>query len=163
VLAWLVIAADVSNVLLFSCGDPCRPKAVAIPMIIGGFLLYMGSHVATNSGVAQVVSFTLIGFFMFMTLPLISTLVTDILPRPLAVPAVGLIGNVGNLFGRFVGPLRIGWLKQTTGGFSLAFGLLGMFGVIGGLFVLGVRAPRNLPKDRDIDCFVVVQLCRWPV
>ena len=110
-------------------------------MIVGGLLLMWGSHVATHSGHrAGRASFTLIGFFMFMTLPLISTLVTDILPRPLAVPAIGLIGGVGNLFGGFVGPLLIGCLKQTTGGFSLAFGLLGLFGVIGGLLVLGVRA-----------------------
>ena len=98
---------------------------------------------ARASGVAQVVSFTLIGFFMFMTLPLISTLVTDILPRHLAVPAIALIGGVGNLFGGFVGPMLIGWLKQSTGGFSMALGLLGLFGIVGGVLLMSVRPPRE--------------------
>jgi sugar phosphate permease len=145
-LSALPYLAAIAGVLLVTQSSDRRKERrlhAAIPMIVGGLLLYVGSHVATHSGIAQVVSFTLIGFFMFMTLPLISTLVTDILPRPLAVPAIGLIGGVGNLFGGFVGPLLIGYLKQTTGGFSLAFGLLGLFGVIGGLFVLGVRTTRR--------------------
>ena len=91
--------------------------------------------------------FTLIGFFMFMTLPLISTLVTDILPRHLAVPAIALIGGVGNLFGGFVGPMLIGWLRQTTGGFSMALGLLGLFGIVGGVLLMSVRRPRE-PADQ---------------
>jgi len=123
-----------------------RRLHAAIPMVLGGVLLYIVSHIDTRSGLTEVFLFTLIGFFMFMTLPLISTFVTDLLPRHLAVPAIALIGGVGNLFGGFVGPLLIGWLKGMTGNFSLAFGVLGICGLIGGLLVIYIR--RVLPVTK---------------
>jgi sugar phosphate permease len=139
------LAAIVGVRLITQSSDRRKERRLhaAVPMIVGGVLLAVGSHIGATSGVAQVVSFTLVGFFMFMTLPLISTLVTDILPRHLAVPAIALIGGVGNLFGGFVGPMLIGLLKQTTGGFSMALALLGLFGIVGGVLLMNVRPPRE--------------------
>jgi sugar phosphate permease len=117
-----------------------RRRHAGLPMIIGGVLLFLGTQVGW--GVLQMVIFILVGFTMYMTLPLISTLVTDILPSPLAIPAIAMIGGVGNLFGGFVGPQMVGTLKQMTGNFTVAFSLIGVFGVIGGLLILAVRPVR---------------------
>jgi hypothetical protein len=35
----------------------------------------------------------------------------------------------------------VGWLKSRTGDFSLAFSVLAVFGLIGGLLILAVRLP----------------------
>jgi nitrate/nitrite transporter NarK len=66
----------------------------------------------------------------------------------LAIPAIAMIGGVGNLFGGFVGPQMVGTLKQMTGNFTVAFSLIGVFGVIGRLLILAVRPVRpDVPKS----------------
>ena len=37
--------------------------------------------------------------------------------------------------------MMVGWLKSITGDFSLAFSVLAVFGLIGGLLILAVRLP----------------------
>jgi sugar phosphate permease len=121
-----------------------------IPMIIIGVLLFIGSHTGSHLVVLQMIIFTLIGFFMFMTLPLISTLITEIFPRELAIPVIAFTGGIGNLFGGFVGPFLVGWLNQLTGDFSLAFSLLGAFGLVGGVLIMSVRPVRATIGDRGV-------------
>ena len=148
-VGWLTalpyLASILGVLLVTTSSDRLKERRLhaAIPMVLGGVLLYIVSHIDTRSGLTEVFLFTLIGFFMFMTLPLISTFVTDLLPRNLAVPAIALIGGVGNLFGGFVGPLLIGWLKGMTGNFSLAFSVLGICGLIGGFLVICIRPVRQ--------------------
>jgi MFS family permease len=76
---------------------------------------------------------------MYMTLPLISTLVVDLFPSAMAIPASAMIGSFGNLFGGFVGPQLIGSLKQYTGNFIWAFSIIGLLGVVGGILILSIR------------------------
>jgi sugar phosphate permease len=127
-----------------------RRLHAAIPLILVGALLYFGSQAGSRSITVDLVAFTLIGFFMFMTLPLISALTTDILPREWSIPAIAFTGGIGNLFGGFVGPVLVGRLKEIGGDFSLAFAVLGVLGVLGGLSVLAVRRPtvHQLREDR---------------
>jgi MFS family permease len=117
-----------------------RRLHAGIPMIVGGLLLFLGSQV--EWGMVKLIVFVLVGSTMYMTLPLISTLVTDLFPSRMAIPASAMIGSVGNLFGGFVGPQLIGSLKQYTGNFTLAFSLIGLFGVGGGLLILSIRKAR---------------------
>jgi sugar phosphate permease len=117
-----------------------RRLHAAIPMIAGGILLFLGSQ--TGWGLLQMAAFVMAGFTMYMTLPLISTLVTDILPSPLAIPAISMIGGVGNLVGGFAGAQIIGSLNQITGNFTFAFGFIAVLGVIGGFLILAVRPSR---------------------
>jgi MFS family permease len=91
------------------------------------------------------------GFFLFMTLPLITVMYTAILPRKQAIAAIAFSGGIANLFGGFFGPMMVGWLKSITGDFSLAFSVLAVFGLIGGLLILAVRLPGSFaePHGRE--------------
>jgi sugar phosphate permease len=137
------LASIVGIVLVSYSSDRFQERRfhAGMPLLIVGALLWAGSQAGAHSVAVEVAAFTAIGFFMFMTLPLISALTTDILPREWAVPAIAFTGGIGNLFGGFVGPVMIGWLKQVHGDFSLAFAVLGVLGAVGGLSVLAVRRP----------------------
>jgi len=137
------LASIVGIVLVSYSSDRFQERRfhAGMPLLIVGVLLWAGSQAGAHSVAVEVAAFTAIGFFMFMTLPLISALTTDILPREWAIPAIAFTGGIGNLFGGFVGPFMIGWLKQVHGDFSLAFAVLGVLGALGGLSVLAVRRP----------------------
>jgi sugar phosphate permease len=120
-----------------------RRMHAGCPLLMVGVLLFVGSQAGAHSIVVQVAAFTLIGFFMFMTLPLISALSTDYLPRQWAIPSIAFTGGLGNLFGGFVGPILMGRMKEITGDFSMAFTVLGVLGVVGGLVILAVRPERG--------------------
>ena len=125
-----------------------RRLHAAIPMIAGGIVLFIGSRV--DGIVMKMGVFVLVGFMMYMTLPLISTMVTDFFPTRMAMPASATVGSLGNLFGGFVGPQLIGTLSQITGNFALAFGLIGAFSVVGGLLILAIRPVRNVERVRTV-------------
>jgi sugar phosphate permease len=117
-----------------------RRLHIGVPLILIGILLYTGTHI--HAVAFQMVVFTAIGFLLFMNLPLIAALITDLFPRELAIPTIAFTGGLGNLFGGFLGPLLVGWIRQTTGSFPLAFALLGGAGLLGGVMVLSVKRPR---------------------
>lgn len=116
-----------------------RRLHAGIPMICIGVLLLVGANLGSQSLVLQMAAFTMMGFFMYMYLPLIFTLTTEILPQNVSIPAIAFIGGVGNLFGGFVGPTLVGWLNGLTHSFTLAFSLLAACGILGGLLVIAVR------------------------
>ena len=120
-----------------------RRMHAGLPLLMVGLLLFLGSQAGVHSVLVQMAAFTLIGFFMFMTLPLISALSTDFLPRQWAIPSIAFTGGLGNLLGGFVGPILVGRVKEMTGNFSLAFALLGVLGVVGGLVILAIRPVRT--------------------
>jgi sugar phosphate permease len=113
----------------------------AIPLMLLAALLYTSVHLGSQSFIVLMLFFTLTGFFLFMTLPLITVMYTAILPRKQAIAAIAFSGGIANLFGGFFGPMMVGWLKSITGDFSLAFSVLAVFGLIGGLLILAVRLP----------------------
>lgn len=145
------IAAGIGIVAATLSSDRMRERRLhaAVPLISAGVLLYLASH-AVSMGIAiTMVLFTLSGFFLFMTLPLLNVIMTDVLPRAQAVAAISFTGGISNLFGGTVGPTLVGWLKAQTGDFSLAFSVLGGLGVLGGLLVLAVRVPRGAPLGSE--------------
>jgi len=113
----------------------------AIPMIFAGIMLFIGSQIEFSF--VKMGIFVLVGFAMYMTLPLISAMVTDFFPSRMAMPASATIGSFGNLFGGFVGPQLIGSLNQITGNFTLAFTIIGALSVFGGLVILAIRPVRS--------------------
>jgi sugar phosphate permease len=124
-----------------------RRLHAGIPMIMIGLLLLIGTIFGAQSVLLQMTAFTLMGFFLYMYLPLIFTLTTEILPQGISIPAIAFIGGVGNLFGGFVGPTMVGWLNGLTHSFTLAFSLLAICGMVGGCLVIAVRdrRPSTLP------------------
>jgi sugar phosphate permease len=138
------IASAIGLVVCTRSSDRRKERRLhaALPMIAGGILLFLGSQ--TDFGIFKMCIFVLVGFTMYMTLPLISTMVTDFFPSRMAMPASATIGSFGNLCGGFVGPQLIGSLNQITGNFTLAFSLIGAFSVAGGLIILAIRPVRGV-------------------
>jgi sugar phosphate permease len=137
------IAAAIGLVLCTRSSDRHKERRLhaAIPMMAAGILLVLGAH--TDFGLFKMFIFILVGFAMYMTLPLISAMVTDFFPSRMAMPASATIGSFGNLFGGFVGPQLIGSLNQITGNFTLAFTIIGVLSVLGGLVILAIRPVRS--------------------
>lgn len=140
-LPYLASAVGIAAVGLSS--DRLRERRLhgAIPLMVLAVLLFASAHLGSRSFVILMLFFTLSGFFLFMTLPLITVMYTAILPRKQAIAAIAFSGGIANLFGGFFGPMMVGWLKSITGNFSLAFSVLAAFGLIGGLLILAVRLP----------------------
>jgi MFS family permease len=137
------IAAAIGLVLCTRSSDRHKERRLhaALPMVAAGILLVLGAH--TEFGLFKMFIFILVGFAMYMTLPLISAMVTDFFPSRMAMPASATIGSFGNLFGGFVGPQLIGSLNQITGNFTLAFTIIGALSVCGGLVILAIRPVRS--------------------
>ncbi len=137
------VAAGIGAYAIGRSSDQRRERRLhgAIPLMMQGVLLLCIAHVGTQSIWIQMVFFTLAGLFLFMTLPLITVMYTDLLPRRQAVIAIAFSGAIANLFGGFFGPMLVGWLKSLTGNFSLAFTVLAGVGLAGGLLMLAVREP----------------------
>lgn len=139
------VAAIFGLIIITQSSDRLKERRLhtGVPIIITGVLLWVGAYFGTHAVAIQMISFVAMGFFLYMFLPLIFSFLTEIMPQELAIPAVAFVGGVGNLFGGFVGPALVGWMKQMTGSFTAAFTLLAIFGVVGGLLALLVRLPRE--------------------
>jgi MFS family permease len=127
-----------------------RRLHAGIPMIMIGLLLLLGANLGGQSVTVQIVAFTAMGFFLYMYLPLIFTFTTEILPHGVSIPAIAFIGGVGNLFGGFVGPTLVGWLNGLTHDFTIAFSLLAVCGIAGGVLVIAVRDGRKVPTAAGV-------------
>lgn len=139
------LAAIAGLLLITRSSDRYQERRLhaGVPMIMIGVLLLVGANLGSQSVLLQMTAFTLMGFFMYMYLPLIFTLTTEIMPQAMSIPAIAFIGGVGNLFGGFVGPALVGWLNGRTGNFTVAFSLLAGCGMIGGCLVIAVRERRG--------------------
>ena len=140
-LPYLASAIGIAAVGLSSDRMHERRLHGAIPLMVLAVLLYVSAHLGSQSFWVLMLFFTLSGFFLFMTLPLITVMYTAILPRTQAIAAIAFSGGIANLFGGFFGPMLVGWMKTRTGDFSLAFSVLALFGLIGGALILAVRLP----------------------
>ena len=47
-----------------------------------------------------------------MLLPLIFTLLTEMMPQNMAIPAIAFVGVIGNLFDGFIGPTFVGRVSR---------------------------------------------------
>jgi sugar phosphate permease len=151
-IGWLsalpYLAAIPGLLLITHSSDKWRERRMhaSIPMMVVGALLLAGVHLDRSSIVMQMILFIVMGFFLHMWLPIVVTFATEILPTNTAIPAFAFIGGVGNLFGGFIGPTLVGWLRGLSGGFVVPFTVLGIGGILGGVLVLLVRAkPRQTP------------------
>ena len=63
-----------------------------------------------------------------------------------AAGAIALINSVGNL-GGIVGPVMLGWVKDTTNSFSGGFYFLAFWAFLAGIAVVAaLRAPARVPS-----------------
>lgn len=127
-----------------------RRYHAAIPMILVGIFLWIGSHFGAHSVIIEMSAFIVMGFFFYPFLPLIFSFLTELLPQNMAIPAIAFVGGIGNLFGGFLGPLLVGWMKQTTGSFAAPLALLSAFGVLGGILILLVKISPSVDRAMQV-------------
>ncbi len=134
------VAAGIGAYWIGRSSDLRRERRLhgAIPLMLQGVLLFTIAHVQAQSFWVMMGLFILTGLVLFMTLPLITVIYTDLLPRRQAIIAIAFSGAVANLFGGFFGPMLVGWLRSLTGNFSLAFTVLAGVGLVGGFLLLAV-------------------------
>lgn len=154
-LPYLASALGIAAVGLSS--DRLRERRLhgAIPLMVLAGLLFTSAHLGSQPFPVLMLLFTLSGFFLFMTLPLITVMYTAILPQTQAIAAIAFSGGIANLFGGFFGPMMVGWLKSVTGDFSLAFSVLAVFGLVGGLLILAVKLPGSAVEPRAREAHAV--------
>ncbi|SUS06574.1 Sugar phosphate permease [uncultured Defluviicoccus sp.] len=151
-LSAMPYVAGIAGLLVITRSSDRRQERrlhTGLPMILIGLLLLIGVTLMKHSVVGQMATFTLMGFFFYMYLPLIFTLLTEVLPRHVAIPGISFVGGIGNLFGGFLGPAMVGWLNGITADFVLAFILLAAGGMIGGFLVLATKAEPRIPPRTD--------------
>jgi MFS family permease len=112
----------------------------AIPAIIGGFCLGIGTYFGNNAFLAML-SFT-IGMAGIMTsVTMFWSLPTAFLGGMAAAAGIAIINSLGNLSG-FCAPFFIGWIKDLTGNMVIALYTLSLLGILGGLLVFII--PKGL-------------------
>ena len=145
-LAALPYAASTIGVITISrSSDRNRERRyhAGLPMIAIGILMWVGVYFGRTSIALEIGTFTLMGLFLFTYLPLFFTFITETLPRDMSIPAISFVGGIGNLFGGFIGPTLVGWVKSETGSFTIAFTILAIFSVLAGVLMLLLRLPGN--------------------
>ena len=89
---------------------------------------------------------SLMAFFLEATRPTFWSLPSMFLSRSGAAAGIALINSVGNL-GGVIGPIAVGWLKDTTQSFAGGLYFIGLVTAIAGILVMAA-GPRNVALRR---------------
>ena len=100
-----------------------RPRHMSLTFAIGGAFLLAGVFMSRRWPNAAFVCVCLTAVGTNGCLGPFWAIPTEMLPRRVAGPAIGLINSVGNL-GAFFGSLAIGYLNKEKGGFLYGFGFV---------------------------------------
>ena len=134
------IVGAVSLLLVSAHSDKMQERRyhVAVPMTGGGVALFGGVLTSGHWPFLAYVFVCLAAIGAFAPLGPFWAIPTEWFSRKMAGSIAGFVNGVGNL-GGFFGPLLVGYLNKRTGSFLYAFGLLGMFMVLGAGLTLGLR------------------------
>lgn len=137
------VAATLGLVVVGASSDRTGERRwhVAIPCLIGaaGFILtvVMPPTLAVSLTMLSIAAFGIWGTLgPFWTLP------TAFLRGTAAAGGIALVNSVGNV-GGFIGPMLVGWVRETTGHFAAGLLLLAAILVIGALVVLVIPRVRT--------------------
>jgi len=118
-----------------------RPWHVALPAFAGCLGLIASAFVSDPVLSTIALSAALIGIYAAIATSW--TLPTAFLTGTAAAGGLALINSIGNL-GGFAGPYFMGWIKNVTGTYSLAFVIIGIGLALSGLIALAMhRAVAN--------------------
>ncbi len=143
---YLLAAAGMVVISRHSDSRRERRLHVAIPLLLGGALLFAS---VLASGVSPVFSFVLVclaGAGFYSSLGPLWTIPTECLATKSAGAAAGLVNAVGNLGGYF-GPLLVGMLRRRTGDFRAAFFALSVSLLLAGVLAFLLR-PASAHEGR---------------
>ena len=136
------VAATVGLVAVGASSDRFAERRwhVAIPCLIGatGFVLTV---MAPQTLAVSLATLSIAAFGIWGTLGPFWTLPTAFLRGTAAAGGIALVNSVGNV-GGFVGPILVGWIRDSTGQF--APGLL----TLAGILVLGAAIAVALPSRK---------------
>lgn len=143
------IAATAGLVIVGTRSDRTGERRwhVAIPCLIGatGFVLtVLVPTTLTNS----LVTLSIAAFGIWGTLGPFWTWPTAFLRGTAAAGGIALVNSIGNV-GGFAGPFLIGWIRDTTGGFSAGFLTLAGFLVAGAIIAATMPSNRQITKSQD--------------
>ena len=93
----------------------------------------------------KMVAFTIAGFGIFASLPVIWTLPTAYLSGPAAAGGIAVVNSIGNLSG-FFGPYAMGYIKDQTGSYNGGLWTLAVAGFIAMGIVLVLRHDAGLEQ-----------------
>lgn len=132
------VAATAGLVLVGASSDRFSERRwhVAVPCLIGaaGFVLTV---IAPQTLAVSLATLSIAAFGIWGTLGPFWTLPTSFLRGTAAAGGIALVNSVGNV-GGFIGPILVGWIRETTGRFEP--GLLTLAGilVLGAVVVLAM-------------------------
>ena len=114
---------------------------VAVPCLIGaaGFVLTV---IAPQTLAVALAALSIAAFGIWGTLGPFWTLPTAFLRGTAAAGGIALVNSVGNV-GGFIGPILVGWIRESTGQF--APGLL----TLAGILVLGAVVVLTMPRSQN--------------
>ncbi|MGH9692482.1 MAG: MFS transporter [Candidatus Acidiferrales bacterium] len=121
-----------------------RRAHVGITLGVGGVLLLAAVELSGVSPLLAYILVCLAAAGSYAPLGPFWTIPSEMLPKKIAGSAMGLINAVGNLGGYF-GPLVVGYLDKTTGGFRAGFGVLAAGMMAGGLLAFFIASPNARP------------------
>jgi ACS family tartrate transporter-like MFS transporter len=136
------VAATIGLVVVGASSDRTGERRwhVAVPCLIGaaGFIL---TAVAPQTLPVSLAMLSIAAFGIWGTLGPFWTLPTAFLRGTAAAGGIALVNSVGNV-GGFVGPILVGWVRDTTGQFSAGLLLLAAILIVGAAVVLAIPARR---------------------
>jgi MFS family permease len=110
-----------------------RKRHVAIALIIAA--AGIGASAGLSNPVLKMTALSIAGFGIFGCLPVIWTLPAAFLSGAAAAGGIAAVNSLGNLSG-FFGPYVMGWIKDSTGSFSLGLLTLAAAGLVGAIAAL---------------------------
>lgn len=123
-----------------------RTFHAAVPLAIAsGFI---GMAALLNDPTLKMAAFTIAGFGVFAVLPVFWTLPTAFLSGSAAAAGIAAINAIGNLSG-FAGPYAMGWIKDSTGSFTLGLLLIAALGLVALGTVLLIGHDHTLERVPD--------------
>ena len=137
------VAATIGLVVVGASSDRYAERRwhVAVPCLIGaaGFVLTV---IAPQTLAVALAALSIAAFGIWGTLGPFWTLPTAFLRGTAAAGGIALVNSVGNV-GGFIGPILVGWIRESTGQF--APGLL----TLAGILVLGAVVVVTMPRSQN--------------
>ena len=133
------VSATIGMVIIGSRSDRTGERRwhVAVPCLIGaaGFVLTV---LAPATPAFALATLSIAAFGIWGTLGPFWTLPTAFLRGTAAAGGIALVNSIGNL-GGFVGPFLMGWIRESTGGFTAGLLTLAAILVVAAVLVLSMR------------------------
>ena len=136
------VAATIGLVVVGASSDRTGERRwhVAVPCVIGaaGFVLTVIGPQTLSISLATL---SIAAFGIWGTLGPFWTLPTAFLRGSAAAGGIALVNSVGNI-GGFVGPIIVGWIRETTGQFGAGLLMLAAILIVGAIAVIAIPRPR---------------------